>query len=183
MLKFEPIRPCRPDIYGEGIFVRLWREYAMAIPRWADGDETVFTHLLMDLPGEPTQRDATVATSFMCWLGTNIGNAFLVGCERHAKTDSDRCRVHAGVWAWENRRRRGINAGRRLSDAILGDCVSARDLEVLEVMAAWLGTKDGLTLVAQAQEEINAVHCHLRETSPAKVRAMRTALDILEGRQ
>ena len=183
MLIFEPVCPCRPGIYGEGIFVRLWREYATGVPQWAEEDDAIFAHILMDLPGKPTQRDATVATSFMCWLGTNIGNAYLIGAERHVRVDANRCRGFLAVWAWENRRRRGINSGRRLSDAILDDNVDARDLEVLEVMATWLGTKDGLALVAQAQEEINAVQYFLREASPAKVRAMRTALDIVEGKQ
>lgn len=167
-LRHEPRRPPRPYDPGEHIFVQLWRDW---LAGGQDPDEYPnqrFRQVLSDLERvEVSQRDATVAASLLCWLGTNVGQSYLRAAEDLARAMPHRPKEEAYLarWAIENRRCHWINNGVRTVEFLLMSQeqvvgvnagwqhvrpwpseiveVTVRDLEVADAVAAWLGTAEG----------------------------------------
>lgn len=150
----EPETPCRPSIYGEGIFVGQWKHELAKVPDHGTGEtEEMFCKIFGDL--DPIdQRDATVAASFICWLGTNAGNSYLheSALRRHSEGGDE---AYLLQWALWNRRVSYINGGKRTVEAILRE-PTIRDLEVIEKLAEWLGTPPGRVFLKNANDEIEA---------------------------
>lgn len=176
VLDHSPIRPPRDGFIGEAVFAEFWktrmgldRDWISPVDRGALGD------ILEHLDGPVSQRDASVAASFVCWLGTNAGSSFLdqaaaLSClVRH-----DAPSAYVAEWAAKNRRLRHVNLGwrsielfmmpREQSDRVNrlgahpgpGEAVeiTARDLEVADQIAAWLGSEDGRQFCRDARDEI-----------------------------
>lgn len=85
-IKYIGLRPerTRYDVREE-VFARIWRKYNKRDP----GVNFNCTYLELILSTDEhtartslTQRDATVATTIIQWLGTNIGQCFLKECEQ-----------------------------------------------------------------------------------------------------
>lgn len=160
-LVHAPIRPPR-DIVGEQVFSRRWAELMATAPEW--DDPTVLARILWSYPGSVNQRAASVAASFVCWLGTNVGGSVL---SQGRSLSTAGFLFGDGVlaaWCVHNARRAGVNGGARAIDMLLRSdddfgqkrlpAASADDAEVVEHVAAWLGTEAGLAFIAECEGEI-----------------------------
>ena len=164
-LAHEAIRPARKGNPRELVFAGRWRELMQS-------KHDALNRILSDYPAPIEQREASVAASFITWLGTNIGQAMLECAElrtaekRHgAWTPSYAASdAHLGAWVAENRRKHGIDCGGRTLEAILADPAtaqhaqpSAADYEVAEHVAFWLGQHDGQQFLSACQSEVQAL--------------------------
>jgi hypothetical protein len=151
-LAHTPIRPPRAGTPGEGIFLDLWQELMATRP-------TLLDQIFADLPFVTNQRAASVAATFMVWMGCNCGRDFTEKAERYAKESVFGCREAAfrAAWANSDQRHRGVNSGLRTSEYMLAEqypiddasltrgsviwgrvpAVPMEDRDVLEAMVAW----------------------------------------------
>lgn len=109
-----PMQPPRAGTPGEGIYLALWQEFAKARPR-------EWSYIFSDMRSRPRQRVASVACSFMTFMGCNGGASFTHRAETMAKAEPDLNRAHIFIaaWAMENIRYRGTNHGLRLIEYML----------------------------------------------------------------
>lgn len=120
--------------------------------------------ILTYLPVDITDRHSRIAAGFIRWLGTNCGRAISVEPRRR---DGDR--RHAKAWHVENRRIRGMNSGWRISDYLTSDdwdkprlCRDAMELEVFDLIAAWLDSSGGQSFLQRAEARLRAYQGGLR---------------------
>lgn len=180
VLVHSPVTPPRKDVYGEGIYVEHWQRYVMSPIEYGEGyANDRFISIFGHLPGIIRNSDATDAAAFVCWLGTNCGRGFLRrGAELAGKLDpQDRDEAFLFAWVAWNVRVAGTNGGRRSADAIIADA-GPRTIEVFEIVAAWLGTPDGRTLVKAAEAEIEETRKAIWARQDMQMRARRRAIDL-----
>ncbi|WGK63482.1 hypothetical protein QAO71_17075 (plasmid) [Halopseudomonas sp. SMJS2] len=177
-LVHEPINPVRACTLGEGVMMNEWLSLMNEESIADDWDWGLPVHPLdMILRCPVDQRAATVASSFVRWLGTNNGRcylsrsrafqevhgseAFLVGwvLENRRKYDNDFRMITYLLTKKENfSNQGGLIAGGRLAD------VSDRDNEVIESVASWLGTELGLAYLHRCETEMKRQHDeHMKE--------------------
>jgi hypothetical protein len=182
--KYEPFVPCRPDVYGEGIFVEHWQRMMREPLDHGDEEENEKFASIVS-PWEPIAADAAAASSLICWLGTNCGRSFLDGAARRAKVHPtfEKSDAYVLAWANENRRMPGWNRHRRTLDAILpASCITVRAVEIVEITVRWLGSPDGQRLIKGAEAEIEETASQVTAHSAMKMRARNRAVEIV-GRQ
>lgn len=160
-LKHEPIRPARTCTPREGMFLQRWQAYAPAIDSSVGYDYlSNFERIFYDASSVADQRQASVAASFITFMGCNGGMGFTWMCERFAASVIfQNCREDAflAAWALEDKRCRGTNhglrtseyalavqhpiaeqsAGHRTADWSLVPVISADDRDTLECMVRW----------------------------------------------
>lgn len=172
-LVHEGNQPPRPHHIGEYVFLSRWQEL-MGVHE-GENEDAPFSIILQDLCSNPTQRDATVAAEFIRWLGTNCGRGYLTqASELAAKLSnhhSDRPRAYVMQWTMTNTRVRHVNNGVRTIEWWFVNSedkqswsgpswlpeISARDLEVAENIAHWLGTEAGQVFITQCEREITVL--------------------------
>jgi hypothetical protein len=181
-LVHEPMHPPRNGFIGENVFAAAWKE-EMAKPGAAyyDCDEYALGAVLWNMPGKLTQRRATVAASFVTWLGTNAGAGLLYVARGLEKRMVHTAMAYQAAWAHENERRRGINNGIRLLEYQLAmpenietnpmfftgglrslPVLSADDYEVAEHVVRWLA-EHGQPFVIACEAEIKRLQNIERE--------------------
>lgn len=147
----RPLQPPRRGTPGEEIYLALWQEFATQRPR-------EWFHIFQDMRYKPRQRAATVAASFMTFMGCNGGAGFTHFAETLAKDmhPFSRERAFIAAWAIENTRHRGINHGLRMIEYMLArehpiegrifgrgvaesrvPVVTMEDEDVVECMVKW----------------------------------------------
>lgn len=176
-LDHSALMPPRKGCVGETVYAAGWttlmcmRSDFSAPPNELLGD-------ILQMCEPLTQRHATVAASFITWLGTNCGLSFLMECRRYAKGEPEcayqlgTSKAWLGQWAWDNRRRIGVNGGYRTIEHILStpECfgtgahgitvlmhspdLTAEDYETIEHLVAWLPTERGQKFLAVCDLEI-----------------------------
>lgn len=75
---------------GEAALLSAWREEQQRTSRSSSSRVTVLEHVLGE---RPTFRDAEVAATLICWLGTNIGREFFNKMTRALKQNDDDVRA------------------------------------------------------------------------------------------
>jgi hypothetical protein len=175
-LEHKPIRGVRKDIIGEVVFASMWE---VLMQRDDGSDDYAIEGVLTVFPRVIEQRHATVLASVVCWLGTNCGHSFLeqaktISAKLHERTEEQ----YVIAWAIENLRRGYINSGDRAIEAILATeyrgwrCVrpelSADDLEVVELLMHWLGSRSGQDFLQNCNAEINRMHIANRDKQLAE---------------
>lgn len=156
-----PIRPPR-NMIEEQVYARRWAEL-MGSPSGYD-DRNYLEAVLIHYDTRVGQREASVAASFICWLGTNIGKSFLSEGRRltpHFQVPQD---AYHAAWSVHNRRRFASNNGWRSVEyfcrteedqkANVMPRPSANDYEVVEHVAEWLGSAEGQDFIAGCETEI-----------------------------
>lgn len=149
-VKHIPLRPPRDCTPGEGIYLELWRKY-IAEPGHID---VVF----YELPFSFRQRAASVAASFMVFMGCNGGHSFTHAaevCSKNSSAFSSVENAYLATWAIQNQRCRGINNGVRLIEAMLDDTITQDDAEVIECMVTWWSTHDAKEMRRLAEPKIH----------------------------
>lgn len=171
----EPVRPVRPGTVGEGIYLDLWREFVTGEPEAAAA-------IFHDLPSKQLdQRGASVAASFMTYMGCNGGAGFTRNAKHIAGkrffTDTERAFVAA--WALDNQRNGAVNSGLRSIEFILAEThpivdgrvswdrvptVTADDMDVIECMVKWWSSPRATLMRDRANDLIVRAH-HAREAA------------------
>jgi hypothetical protein len=132
-------------------------------------------------PLDAQARDAVVASSFICWLGTNVGRSFLEAAKRLLTTAVGE-EAYMLVWLSQNRRRAGWNNHRRTIDAILPpDAIDVRALETIEIVLRWLGSFRGQLMIQEAEAEIDLTAAKLREQNQMLARAAWRAAELAKS--
>lgn len=169
----RPIRRPRTTFTGECMFAASWMRL-MASPkveseRYCGGYANKLESILTLYPHEITQRTASIAASFISWLGTNNGLCFLLGARKMAETLGNIQDGYVAAWAIENRRAQGINYGVRTIEAVLSEEDSGRDLfgyrpnipilsaaevEVVDILVEWIACEEGRAFVNDCEAEI-----------------------------
>lgn len=160
ILKHVAIRPAR-DMVGEKVYARRWQEFASK--EYADG-RTEFGRVLEVYPYPLDQRAASVAASFITWLGTNVGESFLKIAKEIKETRIVPFFPYVAAWGVFNVRSLGTNSNARqiefltrtpeeLEKNVFSE-VSVRDLEVIDQITLWLGTDEGQEFLSGCQKEI-----------------------------
>lgn len=149
-IQHAPLRAPRHDM-PEAIFVAEWRKRNLSEP-------TLFGRILNR--SKPSQRDAQVAASFVSWLGTGVGDAFLIQARQRLTQGSEDFAEGAFVTTWALTNRRKINGLRMVEYILSRDTdwelqlhqkdlktdyvqVSLRDMDVIESLVIWLSTSEG----------------------------------------
>jgi hypothetical protein len=166
-LKHKPIIPPRADC-EEAIFASEW-ELLMS-----HGSCNTLGCVLEHYPHKIGQREAHVVAGFICWLGSGIGKTFLNRAEYLSAVLHPRD-AYLAAWAIQNRRLRQLNNGMRTLEHCVGDRCdyasvfegqisegkvrlpsrepTARDYEVVEHVAAWLGSKNGQDFLGRCERD------------------------------
>lgn len=166
-----PITPPRASHHGEIVFVEQWQALMQKCSGYPSED--CANHMLCMVLGwredEITQRAASVAVTFIKWLGTNCGAAFIETANRFQGEYPGGDHGYRMAWAVENERKSWMNSGFRAIEHILsadtdtlnGQTVwrpdlSVSDYEVVENVACWLSSTEGREFVAKCKIEIKS---------------------------
>lgn len=162
MLIHDPCRQPAPDSLGEVVYAEGWR-----IVR-DDNDAHPLQKILFNL-GRPSQREAMLAATFITWIGSVVGNEWMRAVSAAIPEDMPayhRCSFFMSAWGDFNRRDQRKNRGFRQVELlvanqrdgdgfpVLASDLSARDYEVFDHMALWLGTDMGILFVQQCEAQI-----------------------------
>jgi hypothetical protein len=165
----KPIRPPRACTIGEVVMSEHWEIAMQAEAKniHDDCDEYAFRALMHAFPRPLTQRHASVAASFIRWLGCNCGRGFLHDAEKLKEKFHSNTNAYVAAWAIENMREVAINRGVRIIEAAIAPDdhwkngyleklpdLSADDYEVVDNVVIWLGSKDGQDFLNRAEREI-----------------------------
>lgn len=150
------IRPVRHDMIGEVVYARRWHELMNGV-----------CQIHMVLAGYPYpvgQREASVAASFITWLGTNVGASLLDIAQEFKLVRAVPSFAYVAAWSVLNVRSFGHNSNARQiefltrtteeMEANVFSEVSVRDLEVIDQIALWLGTEEGQKFLEGCMKEI-----------------------------
>jgi hypothetical protein len=148
----RPLHPARRESTpGEGIYLDMWVDWCTRNPyEW---------RAIFDTTGPVRQRAASVAASFMVFMGCNGGYAFSHEAERYAQQQFFFSRESAflAAWAVYNARTGGVNGGLRTSEFMLAPAypyvgdggmsprldwklvpnITQEDNDILESMVRW----------------------------------------------
>lgn len=165
-----PLAPPRKGTPGEGIYLELWRE-------WATKNPAEWRQIFHECNHPIRQRAASVAASFMVFMGCNGGLCFTHQAKELADRGAFPYREAAflAAWALENRRRTGVNSGLRTSEYMLAakhpithgiagssvdwklvPCITQEDNDVLECMVVWWSTGPAEVMRSIAEPMISA---------------------------
>lgn len=161
-LKHIPIRPPR-NMIEEQVYAKRWEKLMSVEPEYED-ERTPFEQIMISYDGKVNQRAASVAASFICWLGTAVGMSFLRMGDNIRENTFCKCEAYAAAWGVKNMRRFATNCGARTIEYLVRTeqdeknnvfpRVSTNDLEVLDFMALWLGSEEGQEFIKGCEYEI-----------------------------
>jgi len=160
----KPVRPPRDGHVGENVFYRNWLKQMRSKDDLNDPANQQFVDVLGAYGHKLTEHTATVAATFITWLGTNLGNAYRCDAKRlmnvQEKARFDHSDAYLWAWASTNVRRSGSGSGLRQLEASMGayeknpPLLTAEDYEVADHLASWLGTEDGQAFLERCDAEI-----------------------------
>lgn len=179
-LLHRPITGPRNGHIGEQVFCEKWLELQQREVDFQEVEEPVHTSKLgrilrhIQLPGIG-ERECTVAASWACYLGCNVG-ASVIHLGDSLKHGVGEYRRFAAAWAIHNTRAVGVNRGFRAIEFILAPPdhistdpfasgglgglkrapdLSILDYEVIEHLWLWLGSDEGSAWLADCVREID----------------------------
>jgi hypothetical protein len=134
-----------------------------------DDDDTRLATVVHFIREPLTQSHASLAASFIIWLGTNCGNCFLDQAKKlvAANPHMRKSQMFLAQWAIENRRTSGINHSGRMIEHLMDTAENgmfgrsapfpvptAAECEVVEHVAFWLGSDEGQMFLKQCERLI-----------------------------
>jgi hypothetical protein len=173
---------CRQTFPAEHAYHDEWQILVTTpLQNFSGDDEDARTgmlgQILVDFPVVITDRHSRIAAAFITWLGTNVGATII----RQARLDR---KVGGGAahflrWCIANRRYMFANDGFRTIDYLTSEdwnspkvCTNATEVEVADLVAAWLDSRDGLAFVQRAE---GRVLIYEKGLTPAEVSAIQLA--------
>jgi hypothetical protein len=169
-----PYAAPRKGTPGEGIYLKLWLEFNETDPMGLEG-------LLYGRFREPfSQRAASVAASFMVFMGCNGGRAFTMMAKEMAakKAFASTEDAYLAAWAIYNKRVHGVNVGLRVAEYMLARVhpldrgrlieasvpqITQADMDVLEAMVVWWSTERAAQMRTTAERMIDRANQNLRQ--------------------
>jgi len=170
-LRHVPLQPPRSGVPREGLFLTLWQQFATQRP-----DEWGYIFRFRT-SGQIRQRAASVAASFMVFMGCNGGRSFTDSAARLIKSGAFAYAEDAylAAWAIENKRLFGINGGLRTIEYMLSreypmtgrpvhvdwkkvPDVSMDDMDIIESMVVWWGSSTTARLMRETVEATIKAH-------------------------
>lgn len=159
----DPLHAPRADMIGEIVLFEHWARL-MKKDYQSDDGSTLFDVIMWNLNGKAGQREATICATFIVWLGSNNGHAFLsIARDLHRKLKP----FHNGflaAWANTNQRNMKTGNGYRQIEMIMGyqpgdkgeawGELTARDYETVDTLVEWLGTHHGYEFQESAEKDI-----------------------------
>lgn len=160
-----PFRPARKDL-AEICFLTQWRALNEASPTLLPG---ILSRSRCDV------RSARVAASFIVWLGSNTGAAFIEQARSSVEKFAYPEPAYLATWALINRRQTHMNANVRVIEVIMSPedlfgsrreyaqvraaklNISLSDIDVVESLVVWLSTATGETFAASCEAEYGAM--------------------------
>lgn len=176
-LLHRPISGPRNGHIGEQVFCEKWIELQQREAEFREVDEPEHTIKLarilrhVQLP-EIGERECTVAASWACYLGCNVG-ASVISLGDRLKEGAGEYHRFLAAWAIHNTRAVGVNRGFRAIEFVLAPDdhvqrdpfafsgltrapdLSLADYEVIEHLWLWLGSDEGAAWLADCQREID----------------------------
>ncbi|WEE79391.1 hypothetical protein LZ683_08555 [Comamonas testosteroni] len=177
-----PLQPPRTSVPREGLLLALWQQFAEQRPEeW---------RYIFITNGPVRQRAASVAASFMTFMGCNCGRDFTHAAERLATSGAFTCTEDAYLAAWtaQNKRNQGVNHGLRTIEYMLArehpikllfyehrvnwkqvPDVSMEDIDIVESMVRWWcsTTARWMRDAVEAQMEAREANERLFRATPA----------------
>lgn len=176
-LLHRPIVGPRNGHIGEQVFCEKWIELQRREVEFIEVDELPYTLKLSQILRDAQlrnigERECTVAASWACYLGCNVGASVIHLADR-LKDGVGEYRRFLAAWAIHNTRAVGINRGFRAIEFILATAdhfqtdpfaftglksapdLSIVDYEVIEHLWLWLGTDEGTAWLDDCRREID----------------------------
>lgn len=160
----KPVNPPRKGHLGEQVFYSNWLKVLQQHDSLDDHANQQFVNILGGYGHRLDERVATVAATFVTWLGTNLGNAYRIEAKRLAsmldKSLHDACDAYLWTWASVNLRGTGSGSGLRQLEASMGGyekdppLLTSQDYEVIDHLAYWLGSNDGQAFLEQCEADL-----------------------------
>lgn len=137
-LVHEPLLSPQPDATRSMAFLVAWQELmSRPVPGHEDGQGWCLLHtILSDLPNGVTQSHASVAATFVTWLGTHAGLEFLESARILSIELGDSQLGYSLAWSNLSRQRQDVY---QLPAVFISDC------EVIHLIVEWLGSSDGVS--------------------------------------
>lgn len=162
----SPLYPPRADHHGEQVFAEKWAELMKREGGvYADYHSNVELQSILRAGDYLTQRMASVAATFIQWLGTSCGRGYIDQARR--RPTLNKAEAFVAEWAVENYRQQAVNSGFRAIEHILAPAesrsagslryrpeLSVDDYEAVEHIVYWLGTTEGSAFVVACEVEI-----------------------------
>ncbi len=126
-LQHDPIRPVRHEVLGEFVFAEQWKLLMEAKPYWLYESREAgewLDSILSPICSRADQRMATVAATFVTWLGSGLGKSFiqrarLLNASLSASQLALSHLAWVSTWAQMNFRQHGVSGGFRLIEDLL----------------------------------------------------------------
>lgn len=163
--EFIPVQPPRVSVPLEGIYLNLWLELVTQRPEeW---------EAVLRVQDSIDQRAATVAASFIVFMGCNAGRDFSRMAEQYCEQTTFVSRESAYVAAWAVLNQRDVwkNHNMRMVEAVLSTytngerthpIVTIHDIDVIDSMVRWWSTPSASLLRAAAEKQYEAVKAKRR---------------------
>lgn len=184
-LSHKPLHGPRESHVGENVYAFEWEVMHASVRRDNDPPNVLLASMLYAMQRRITQRHASVAASFITWLGTNCGMAYLNAAKRLRDCASYSLmprEAYLAAWAIDNQRSLQVNHGGRLIESILAPAdhfgrdlftglwglrrmpdLSIEDHETVEHVASWLGTPRAQEFIARCD---HLIHVRQRVETP-----------------
>lgn len=173
-----PLKPPRASVPREGMLLALWQQFAEQRPE-------EYAYVFRGRTNGPIrQRAASVAASFMVYMGCNGGRSFTHAAERLAKSGAFTCTEDAYLSAWvvENKRSSGVNSGLRTIEYMLArehpiakgvvplwrvdwplvPDVTMEDADIVEAMVAWWASTTARWMRDAVDSQVTALNAKER---------------------
>lgn len=163
----------RQGMVAETVYADYWRDFAKGTRENGNGEALPnIVRLFNKLPFYLEQKHATLAASFICWLGTNAGLGFIGRCKRFSENINNPEEAYLSAWAVDNRRIYGHNSNTRTIEWLKADesalvrgmdgflCfsqspeVNLEDQDIIETLICWLSDTEGQRFVKACEKEI-----------------------------
>lgn len=167
----NPLRPARNDMPREVALLRLWQDFATQHP--------LLWKRIFRTNGPDDQRAASIAASFMVYMGCNLGMAFTERAERLwcSGVFGSREEAFRAAWALHNARHRSVNHNMRAIEFMLatdffikdnGDInwslvpdLTLNDIDAVESMVCWWAGDTAAIMREAAETQAHAAYARM----------------------
>lgn len=171
-LSHIPVRPARPDM-PEAAFLATWQRFIVGSLHGWDEENIPASEVFQqrDFVWLFDQRAATVAASFVTWLGTSCGGGFLHSAEQwacQANRPFHREDAYAAAWAVENTRSHHINRGIRTIEHLLAP---EEVTDPTHALRPWHASYSGIGTLGITLADCEVIECIVRWLAGPRGRA------------
>lgn len=167
LFEHKAIAMPRKGFLGENVFYDNWVQMLTKDRDMSEPDNQQFADVLGSYGHKIDERAATVAATFISWLGTNVGFSYREEARKLAKALPYKHDAYLMAWAVHNLRQSSVSAGRRQLESCLSDpsldrhdhinrapILSSQDYEVVEHLVVWLGSDEGQDFLEKCEADI-----------------------------